>query len=308
MAGRLYDTVIVGSGVVGYAAALHASRAGLSTLLFQGFEMGGRLMLVPMVEDYPGFEEGIPGQDLMDKFEEHTRRSGADIRPDDVRRVDLSEYPFELWGAEEESVSGRTVILATGVRGKELGVGGELRLMGRGVSTSALCDAFLFKDKKVAVVGGGDRAMEEALFLLRYASEVTIIQRQEDCWAASWIMLDKAQNEPRIYFVTGVVVEEVLGENSVEGVRVREVKTGGKREIGLDGIFVAIGEEPRSELFEGLLDIDEDGYIVRHEYTMTSVSGVFSAGGVSDRRYHRAVTAAGEGFMAAVDAERWLRR
>ncbi len=299
--------MIVGSGVVGYAAALQASRAGLSTLLFQGFESGGRLMLSPNVESYLGFGEGIPGADLMDRFEEHALRSGAEVRPDNVRKVDLSEYPFELWAeGEAEPVSGRTVIAATGVRDRELGVDGELRLMGRGVSGCALCDAFFFKDKKVAVVGGGDRAMEEALFLCGFASEVTVIHRREE-FRASWVMLEQVRKEPRVSFVTGVVVEEVVGEESVEGLRTRNVKTGEEREMDLDGIFVAVGEEPRSELFEGLLDIDRDGHIVRHDYTMTSVSGVFSAGGVSDRRYRHAMTAAGEGVMAAIDAERWLR-
>ncbi len=307
LAERVYDTVIVGSGVVGYAAALQASRAGLSTLLFQGFESGGRLVLSPSVENYLGFGEGIPGTDLMDRFEEHALRSGADVRPDNVRKVDLSEYPFELWAdGEAGPVSGRTVIVATGVKGKELGVDGELRLMGRGVSGCALCDAFLFKDRKVAVVGGGDRAMEEALFLCGFASEVTIIHRRED-FRASWVMLDRLRKEPRVSFVTGMMVEEVVGEDSVEGIRIRDVSTGEEREMDLDGVFVAVGQEPNSELFEGLLDMDADGYIVRHEYTMTSVSGVFSAGGVSDRRYRQAMTAAGEGFMAAIDAERWLR-
>lgn len=307
MAEKVYDTVIVGSGVAGYAAALQASRAGLSTLLFQGFESGGRLMLSPMVEDYLGFEEGIPGEELMDRFEEHAARSGADMRPDNVGRVDLSEYPFELWAeGEEEAVAGRTVIVATGVRGRELGVGGENRLMGRGVSGCALCDAFMFKHKKVAVVGGGDRAMEEALFLRRFASEVSVIHRRQG-FRASWIMLDRVRKEPRIYFVTGTVVEEILGESSVEGVRIRDVVTGRERELDLDGVFVAIGQEPKSALFEGMLDTDEEGYVVRHEHTMTSISGIFAAGGVSERRYRQAVTAAGEGFMAAIDAERWLR-
>ncbi len=243
---------------------------------------------------------------MMDDFEAQAARFGAEMRPDNVERVDFSERPFKLWAeGEEEPTLARAVIIATGAKAKWLGLPGEQRLMGRGVSGCATCDGFFFKDKRVAVVGGGDTAMEEALFLTKYASEVFIIHRR-DQFRASKIMLQRARKNPKISFITDSVVEDVVGEKSVEGVRIRNVKTGEERELEVDGFFAAIGHAPATGVFEGQLEMDDGGYIIQHENTMTSVPGVFSAGDVSDKRYRQAVTAAGDGCRAAIDAERWL--
>ena len=306
MTEKIYDTVIIGSGPAGYTAALYASRANMGTLVFQGFESGGQLMLTSEVENYPGYRDGVMGPDMMDDFEAQAARFGAEMRPDDVERVDFSERPFKLWaeGAEEPTLA-RAIIIATGAQAKWLGLPGEQRLMGRGVSGCATCDGFFFKDKKVAVVGGGDTAMEEALFLTKYAREVVLIHRR-DQFRASKIMLERARKNPKITFITDTVVEDVLGENSVEGVRIKNVKTGEERELAVDGFFAAIGHEPATILFKGQVEMDAGGYITQKEHTMTSVPGVFAAGDVSDKRYRQAVTAAGDGCRAAIDAERWL--
>ncbi|HZC19813.1 MAG TPA: thioredoxin-disulfide reductase [Rubrobacteraceae bacterium] len=306
LAEKTYDIVVIGSGPAGYTAALYASRANLDTLVFQGFESGGQLMLTSDVENYPGYRDGVMGPDMMDDFEAQAARFGAEMRLDNVERVDFSERPFKLWAeGEEEPTLARAVIIATGAKAKWLGLPGERRLMGRGVSGCATCDGFFFKDKKVAVVGGGDTAMEEALTLSKYAGEVVLIHRR-DQFRASKIMLERARKDPRITFVTDTVVEDVLGENSVEGVRIKNVKTGEERELAVDGFFAAIGHEPATILFKGLVEMDEGGYIIQREHTMTSVPGVFSAGDVSDKRYRQAVTAAADGCRAAIDAERWL--
>ncbi len=303
---KVYDVAIIGSGPAGYTAALYASRANLDVVVFQGFETGGQLMLTSDVENYPGFEEGIMGPDMMDKFEAQAARFGAEMRPDNVERLDLSGRPFKLWDEDnEEPVLANSVIIATGARAKWLGLESEQRLMGRGVSGCATCDGFFFKDKRVAVAGGGDTAMEEASFLSKYASEVVLIHRR-DTFRASKIMLDRARKNPKITFLTDTVVEEILGENSVEGIRVKNVKTGEEEILEMEGFFTAIGHEPATKLFADKLDMDEGGYIVQKEHTMTSVPGVFAAGDVSDKRYRQAVTAAGDGCMAAIDAERWL--
>src|ERR671911_2452675 len=266
-----YDVVIVGSGPAGYTAALYAARANLDVLVFQGFEVGGQLMLTS-----------------------------------DVERVDLSERPFKLWAeGEQEPVLARAIVIATGAKAKWLGLPGEQRLMGRGVSGCATCDGFFFKDKKVAVVGGGDTAMEEATFLSKFASEVILIHRR-DQFRASKIMLDRARNNPKITFLTDMVVQDILGDEGVEGIRVKNAKTGEEREIELDGFFAAIGHAPATDLFKDQVEMDEAGYIRQKEHTMTSVPGVFAAGDVSDKRYRQAVTAAGDGCRAAIDAERWL--
>lgn len=306
MTDRVYDVAVIGSGPAGYTAALYAARANLDVVVFQGFEMGGQLMLTSDVENYPGFENGIMGPDMMDKFEAQAARFGAEMRPDNVERVDFSERPFKLWAEDEdEPTLIGAVIIATGAKAKWLGLEGEQRLMGRGVSGCATCDGFFFKDKRVAVVGGGDTAMEEANFLARYASEVVLIHRR-DQFRASKIMLERARRNPKISFLTDTVVEDVLGEDSVESARVRNVKTGEATEIELDGFFTAIGHEPATKLFQGQVEMDDGGYILQKEHTMTSVPGVFAAGDVSDKRYRQAVTAAGDGCMAAIDAERWL--
>jgi thioredoxin reductase (NADPH) len=306
MAERTYDVIVVGSGPAGYTAALYAARANLDVLVFQGFESGGQLMLTSDVENYPGYRDGVMGPDMMDDFESQAARFGAQMRPDNVERVDFSGRPFKLWAEDEdEPVLARTVIIATGAKAKWLGLPGEKRLMGRGVSGCATCDGFFFKEKKVAVVGGGDTAMEEALFLTKYAAEVVIIHRR-DQFRASKIMLDRARKNPRVTFLTDTVVEDVLGENSVEGIRVRNVETGEERDLAVDGFFAAIGHAPATGIFEGQVEMDGGGYILQHEHTMTSAPGVFAAGDVSDKRYRQAVTAAGDGCRAAIDAERWL--
>jgi thioredoxin reductase (NADPH) len=301
-----YDVVIVGSGPAGYTAALYAARANLDVLVFQGFEVGGQLMLTSDVENYPGYKDGVMGPDMMDDFEAQAARFGAKMRPENVERVDLSERPFKLWAeGEEEPVLAKSVVIATGAKAKWLGLPGEQRLMGRGVSGCATCDGFFFKDKKVAVVGGGDTAMEEATFLSKFASEVILIHRRNQ-FRASKIMLDRARNNPKITFLTDMVVQDILGDEGVEGIRVKNAKTGEEREIELDGFFAAIGHAPATDLFKDQVVMDEAGYILQKEHTMTSVPGVFAAGDVSDKRYRQAVTAAGDGCRAAIDAERWL--
>jgi thioredoxin reductase (NADPH) len=301
-----YDVVIVGSGPAGYTAALYAARANLDVLVFQGFEVGGQLMLTSDVENYPGYRDGVMGPDMMDDFEAQASRFGAKMRPENVERVDLSERPFKLWAeGEQEPVLARAIVIATGAKAKWLGLPGEQRLMGRGVSGCATCDGFFFKDKRVAVVGGGDTAMEEALFLTKFAAEVLLIHRRDE-FRASKIMLQRARNNPKVTFLTDTVVEDVLGEEGVEGIRVGNTKTGEERDIEVDGFFAAIGHAPATGLFVDQVEMDDGGYVLQTENTMTSVPGVFAAGDVSDKRYRQAVTAAGDGCRAAIDAERWL--
>jgi thioredoxin reductase (NADPH) len=301
-----YDVVIVGSGPAGYTAALYAARANLDVLVFQGFEVGGQLMLTSDVENYPGYRDGVMGPDMMDDFEAQAVRFGAKMRHENVERVDFSERPFKLWAeGEEEPVLAKSVIIATGAKAKWLGLAGESRLMGRGVSGCATCDGFFFKDKRVAVVGGGDTAMEEALFLTKFAAEVLLIHRRDE-FRASKIMLERARKNPKIAFLTDTVIQDVLGEDSVEGIRTKNLKTEEEDDIEVEGFFAAIGHAPATGLFKDQVEMDEGGYILQKEHTMTSVPGVFAAGDVSDKRYRQAVTAAGDGSRAAIDAERWL--
>jgi thioredoxin reductase (NADPH) len=301
-----YDVVIIGSGPAGYTAALYAARASMKVLVFQGFESGGQLMLTSDVENYPGYRDGVMGPEMMDDFEAQAARFGAEMRPDNVERVDFSERPFKVWAEDEdEPILAGAVIIATGAKAKWLGLESEQQLMGKGVSGCATCDAFFYRGKKVAVVGGGDTAMEEAGVLAKFADEVVLIHRREE-FRASKIMLQRAQNNPKITFLTDTVVEEILGEDSVEGVRVKNTKTGEEQTIELSGFFTAIGHAPATSLFEGQVEIDEAGYILQKQNTMTSVPGVFAAGDVSDTRYRQAVTAAGDGCRAAIDSERWL--
>jgi thioredoxin reductase (NADPH) len=301
-----YDVVIVGSGPAGYTAALYAARANLDVLVFQGFEVGGQLMLTSDVENYPGYRDGVMGPEMMDDFEAQAARFGAQMHHENVERVDFSERPFKLWAeGEEEPVLARSVIIATGAKARWLGLPGESRLMGRGVSGCATCDGFFFKEKRVAVVGGGDTAMEEALFLTKFADEVLLIHRRDE-FRASKIMLERARKNPKVTFLTDTVIQDVLGENSVEGIRTKNLKTGEEREIDVEGFFAAIGHAPATGLFKDQVEMDEGGYILQKEHTMTSVPGVFAAGDVSDKRYRQAVTAAGDGSRAAIDAERWL--
>ncbi len=301
---KTYDVVIMGSGPSGYTAAIYAARANLSVLLFQGYETGGQLMQTTDVENYPGFEEGILGPDMMEKFEAQARRFGTEMLTEDVLAVDFSQRPFTLT-ADSGQYQARAVIISTGASAQWLGLPSEARLKGRGVSACATCDGFFFKNKDVAVIGGGDTAMEEANFLTRYASHVTVIHRRNSL-RASKIMQDRAQKNPKISFIWESEVAEVLGDKEVNGLRLRNLKTGAESTLPVQGLFLAIGHKPNTDLFKDLIDTDKAGYLVPAEYTMTNIPGVFAAGDVTDHRYRQAVTAAGDGCRAAIDAERWL--
>src|SRR5215210_5750702 len=306
MAQGVHDVVIIGSGPAGYTAALYAARASMRVLVFQGFESGGQLMLTSDVENYPGYRDGVMGPEMMDDFEAQATRFGAEMRPDNIERVDFSERPFKLWAEdEEEPTLAKAVVIATGAKARWLGLESERQLMGKGVSGCATCDAFFYRGKRVAVVGGGDTAMEEAGVLAKFADEVVLIHRREE-FRASKIMLQRARNNPKIEFMTDTVVEEILGDESVEGVRVKNTKNGEEKTMEVSCFFTAIGHTPATSLFEGLVEMKEGGYILQKENTMTSVPGVFAAGDVSDTRYRQAVTAAGDGCRAAIDSERWL--
>jgi len=299
-----YDILIIGSGPAAYTAAIYASRANLRTLVIQGEQTGGQLMITSDVENYPGFEEGIQGPDLMDKFEAQARRFGAEMVAREAVRVDFSRQPF-LVATDDQEYQGHAVIVSTGASAKWLGLTNEQRLQGRGVSGCATCDGPFFRNKALAVVGGGDTAMEEALFLTKYASQVHLLHRR-DSFRASKIMQLRARENPKITIHYNTAVDDVLGEGAVEGVRIRDVTTGKTEALSVQGLFVAIGHQPNTSLFKGILDMDEVGYIVPREHTMTNVPGVFVAGDVADHRYRQAVTAAGDGCRAAIDAERWL--
>lgn len=301
---KVYDVVIIGSGPSGYTAAIYAARANLSVLMFQGYKVGGQLMDTTDVENYPGFAEGVLGPDMMEIFEAQARRFGTEMLVEDVTAVDFSQRPFTLT-ADSGEYQARAVIISTGASAQWLGLPSEERLKGRGVSACATCDGFFFKGKDVAVVGGGDTAMEEATFLTRYANHVTVIHRR-DSLRASKIMQDRAFNNPKISFIWDSEVIEALGDEALTGLRLRNRKTGEESTQPFQGLFLAIGHKPNTELFEGLIDMDKAGYLTPVEFTMTNIPGVFAAGDVTDHRYRQAVTAAGDGCRAAIDAERWL--
>jgi thioredoxin reductase (NADPH) len=301
---KLYDIIIIGSGPSGYTAAIYAARANLSVLMLQGYQVGGQLMLTSDVENYPGFEEGILGPSMMEKFEAQARRFGTELIPEDVLSVDFSKRPFTVI-TDSGEYQARAIIISTGASAKWLGLPSEQRLQGRGVSACATCDGFFFKNKDVAVIGGGDTAMEEAIFLTRYANHVTVIHRR-DSLRASKIMQDRAFKNPKINFIWDTEIIEVLGEDEVTGLQLRNVKTNEESTLPVQGFFLAIGHQPNTGLFKGILDMDNIGYIVPVEHTMTNIPGVFAAGDVTDHRYRQAVTAAGDGCRAAIDAERWL--
>jgi len=300
------SVIIIGSGPAGYAAALYAARADLKPLVFEGsVTAGGALMTTTDVENYPGFPDGVLGPDLMDSMRKQAERFGAELVADDVTSVDLRANP-KVVEASGDTHLATTVIIATGSKHRELSVPGEKRLAGHGVSWCATCDGFFFRGKDIAVVGGGDSAIEEALFLTRFASEVIVIHRR-GALRASKIMQDRAFANPKIRFLWDSEVVEVLGEDRISGARIRNTKTGEESVIELGGLFVAIGHDPRSELFAGQLETDPDGYLkVEHPTTRTAITGVFASGDVVDRTYRQAVTAAGTGCAAALDAERFL--
>lgn len=295
---------IIGSGPAGLTAAIYAARAELRPRVFEGLEAGGQLMITTGVENYPGFPDGIQGPELMDLFRRQADRFGAQLEQAEVTRADLSARPFRLW-VDDRQYQADALIVATGAAARWLGVPGEEQLRGYGVSACATCDGFFFKGKPVAVVGGGDSAMEEALFLTNFATRVTIIHRR-DSFRASAIMARRVLEHPQIDVRWNSVVEQVLGNGAVTGVRLRDVATGAVSEMQLDGLFVAIGHQPRTDLFAGQLETDEAGYLVTIDGICTSVPGVFAAGDVADHRYRQAVTAAGMGCRAALEAQRWL--
>jgi thioredoxin reductase (NADPH) len=304
MSDKARNVIIIGSGPAGLTAAVYAGRANLEPLMIEGVEAGGQLMLTTDVENYPGFIDGIMGPELMERFRKQAGRFGTEFVTDNVTRVDFSRSPF-LVATGDREFTARSVVISTGADARMLGVSGEKELLGHGVSTCATCDGFFFRDHELVVVGGGDSAMEEAIFLTKFASKVTVVHRRDQL-RASKIMQDRAFDNPKIEFVWDSVLTEVFGDGKVAGVRMKNIKTGEEKEFATGGVFVAIGHTPNTKLFEDQLDLSE-GYIVTNgEDTMTSVPGVFAAGDVVDFRYRQAITAAGMGCMAAIDAERYL--
>ncbi|WIM86674.1 thioredoxin-disulfide reductase [Candidatus Mycobacterium wuenschmannii] len=302
----IHDVIVIGSGPAGYTAALYAARAQLAPVVFEGTAFGGALMTTTEVENFPGFREGIQGPELMDEMREQALRFGADLRMEDVESVSLDGPVKSVTTSEGETLQARAVVLAMGAAARYLGVPGEQELLGRGVSACATCDGFFFKDQDIAVIGGGDSAMEEATFLTKFARSVTLVHRREE-FRASKIMLDRARANEKITFVTNTAVVSVEGENTVTGLKVRDTVTGDESTLPVTGVFVAIGHDPRSELVRGQVDLDGDGYVqVKDHTTYTSLDGVFAAGDLVDHTYRQAITAAGTGCSAAIDAERWL--
>jgi len=301
----MHNVVIIGSGCGGLTAAIYAARANLKPLVLEGHEPGGQLSLTTHVENFPGFPDGILGPELIENMRKQAQKFGTEFKAGTVTEVDLTRRPFTIT-AGKDVYEARALIVAAGASARLLGLKGERELIGRGVSTCATCDGYFFRGKPIAVVGGGDSAMEEANFLSRYASRVYLIHRREE-FRASKIMIDRARANEKVEFVTPAVVDEILAADGlVSGVRLHNTKTSEKREIALDGVFVAIGHDPNSIIFRGKLEMDENGYLIARHGSLTGVPGVFIAGDVQDHRYRQAVTAAGSGCMAAIDAEKFL--
>jgi len=302
---EVHDVVIIGSGPAGLTAAVYAARANLHPIVIEGVGAGGQLMLTTDVENFPGFPDGIMGPELMLKFREQAQRFGTEFLTADVDRVDFSERPFGIWVGETE-LRAQSVIISTGAKARMLGLPAEERLLGHGVSTCATCDGFFFRQKPLAIVGGGDTAIEEALFLTKFATSVTVIHRRDEL-RASQIMQDRAFANDKIDFRWNAVVDDVVGDAKVESLVLRDTQTGETSDFAVDGLFVAIGHDPNTALFVGQLEMTEDGYLITEpDSTRTSVEGVFAAGDVQDHVFRQAITAAGSGCMAAIEAERWL--
>lgn len=307
---KQHALIIIGSGPAGLTAAIYAARAELKPLVLAGQALGGQpggqLMLTTEVENYPGFPEGIQGPELMALFRKQADRFGADIVDEDVTAVDFSRRPFSLTTGDGKTFTARAIIIAAGAKARELGIPSEQRLRGKGISYCATCDGFFFKGKELIVVGGGDAAMEEALFLTKFATKVTVVVRS-DTLRASKIMAERAKAHPKIIWVWNATVEEFLGSKKVEGVRLRDVLTGKTTDLSIGGAFIAIGHKPNTDIFRGQIELEPKfGYVVPKSGTMTNIEGVFVAGDVFDFRYRQAVTAAGSGCEAAIDAEKWL--
>jgi thioredoxin reductase (NADPH) len=304
----LRKVIIVGSGPAGLTAAIYAARGDLKPLVIEGYQSGGQLMLTSEVENFPGFSKGVMGPALMQEMRAQAERFGAEFITADATKVELNSKTKKVW-VDGTLYEGQTVIISTGASAKLLGLENEKRLMGRGVSTCATCDGFFFKDKVICVAGGGDSAMEEANFLSRYASKVYLIHRREE-FKASKIMVERAQANPKVEFILNTVIEDILGANDVQGVRIKNTKTGETRELKLDGVFVAIGHSPNTKLFSEQITLDDHGYVKtssdKSHVSATNIEGVFACGDLQDRRYRQAITAAGSGCAAALDAEHYL--
>jgi thioredoxin reductase (NADPH) len=298
------NVLIIGSGPAGLTAAIYAARANLAPIVLAGSTPGGQLMLTSEIENYPGFPEGIDGPDLMQRFRQQAERFGTHFVDVDIDRVDLSSRPFRAWARGTE-YRGESLIIATGASAIWLNIESEQRLRGRGVSACATCDGFFFRDREIAVVGGGDSAMEEANYLTKFASKVHLLHRR-DAFRASKIMIDRTYANPKIEVHTNTAIDEVLGDVKVEGLRLKDTVTGDLRVLPMEGLFIAIGHKPNTDIFRDWLDTDEKGYLTSHDHTASRIPGVFIAGDVQDHRYRQAITAAGDGAMAAIDAERWL--
>ncbi len=316
MSSEIHDVVIIGSGPAGLTAAIYTARAGLDPVVIAGEpsstgdQPGGQLMLTTEVENYPGFKDGIMGPDLMMEFQEQAKRFGADIRIDKVTKVDFSNRPFSLWvgdpDAPEPTLKANSVIVSTGAKALMLNLENETRLIGRGVSTCATCDGFFFRDHDIAVIGGGDSALEEASFLTKFGKSVTIIHRRDEL-RASKIMQDRAMANPKIKFIWDSTVTEILGDEQLSGIKIKNVKTDEETVLDVTGMFVAIGHRPNTDLFKGQLEMRDNGYLAtKAPSSYTDVEGVFACGDVQDSTYRQAITSAGSGCVAAIDAERWL--